>query len=227
VHWSDPVLVQPFPAALPTADQPRNVWAPEIRWDPVAGDYIVLWSSTTDRESNNDNGSGNDGKPGGYDHRIYATRTKDGKTFSAARLWFDQGFSVIDAQMVLADRWIMVVKDEKNQNLGGKNLRLTFAPRDFSQPWTPVSAPVAGPGSTLRPHEMAEGPCLLHWHDQWYLYWDAFANGHYCLATSTDLEHWTDHTEELQMPPQPRHGTMFIAPREAVGWLREAGEPTR
>jgi hypothetical protein len=69
---------------------------------------------------------------------------------------------------------------------------------------------------------MAEGPSLLKWRGQWFLYWDAFANKHYSLASSGDLKTWTDRTAELQMPPHPRHGTVFRAPRAAVGWLVKA-----
>lgn len=113
----------------------------------------------------------------------------------------------------------MVFKNEKEIPLGGKNLRLSFAPADLSKPWSPASEPIAGPGSAVRPKEMAEGPTLVKWNQQWFLYWDAFANGHYSLAVSTDLKTWTDRTAELTLPPHPRHGTVFRAPRAAVAGL--------
>ena len=228
-QWSDPVKVQPFPASLPAEDQPRNMWAPEICWDPVQKNFAIFWSSTTDRESRNGDGSSDNGKDGANDHRIYLSRTADGKTFMDAKLFFDQKFSSIDAMLAFDDkgagdpkegRWIMVLKHEQEIRLGGKNLRLTTAPADFSQPWTPVTKPIAGPGAPLREKEMAEGPSLLKWKGQWYLYWDAFANAHYSLATSANLETWNDRTVELKMPPHPRHGTVFVAPRLMVAWLR-------
>ena len=116
-------------------------------------------------------------------------------------------------------RWVLVYKNEEEPKNGGKNLRLATAPADFSQPWSMAATPLAGPGSTVRPNEMAEGPSFLKMNRVWYLYWDAFANGHYSLATSADLQHWTDRTAELQLPPHPRHGTVFRAPRSAVSWL--------
>lgn len=228
VHWSEPVKVQPFPDSLAAEDQPRNIWAPEIHWDPVQQDYLILWSSTTERESRNGDGSSMSGKDGDLDHRFYISRTRDGKTFSPARLFFDPKFCCIDGMMVfdpaggksLFDaRWILVLKNEQEVKLGGKNLRLSFAPSDFSK-WSPVSAPIVGPGSTIRPNEMAEGPSLLSWNGQWLLYWDAFANGHYAMASSTNLTQWQDKTAELQLPPHPRHGTVFKAPKAAVGWLK-------
>jgi beta-xylosidase len=225
-HWSEPVRVQPFPESLPPADQPRNVWAPEICWDPVQTNYAIVWSSTTERESRNGDGSSMDGKDGSWDHRLFVSRTADGKIFSKAKLFFDPKFCCIDGMLafdasVSGGRWALVFKHEQEQGLGGKNLRLVFAPADFSQPWSPVGGPLAGPGSSVRPTEMAEGPSLMKWHGTWYLYWDAFANGHYSLATSPNLRDWTDRTAELQLPPHPRHGTVFCAPRNIVQALKE------
>ena len=225
-HWSEPVQVQPFPAALPSEDQPRNVWAPEICWDPVQTNYAIVWSSTTERESRNGDGSSTDGKGGSLDHRMFVTRTADGKTFTDAKLFFDPKICCIDGMLALDEsaggkRWVMIFKNEQTIPRGGKNLRLTTAPADFSQPWAPAGAPIVGPGSTIRPKEMAEGPSLLKWKGVWYLYWDAFANGHYSLATSPDLLVWTDRTSELQLPPHPRHGTVFCAPRSLVQTLKD------
>ena len=217
VTWSEPVQVKPFSEALPADERAGNVWAPEICWDPVQKNYAIIWSSTVKSI------------PGG--HRIYIARTADGKTFTDAKIFFDQKFNVIDGMMVFDDagatdpkagRWVMAVKNELPIAEGGKNLRLTSAPADFSQPWEPVSNPIAGPGSTVCANEMAEGPSLLRWNKGWFLYWDAFASGHYAMASSPDLKVWTDRTADLEMPPRLRHGTIFRAPRSAVGWLKKS-----
>lgn len=214
VTWSEPVLVSPFPEATDPNDLPRSVWAPEIHWDPLQKDYLILWSSNTPRL-------------GGF--RTFATRTSDGKTFSSAKLFFDPGIAVIDAQMLLenpqpkdpaAARWVMVVKDERSIKEGGKNLHLTTAPLDFSRPWTPLSPSVFGPGSTVRPEEMVEGGCLVKIGGEYRLYCDAFSSKHYSVAKSSDLKTWTDLTPQLIMPKGVRHGTVFTAPRAAVGWLK-------
>ena len=207
VRWSEPVKVEPFPAAQ---RQPGNVWAPEICWDPVQKNYLIFWSSTLDSRG----------------HRIYCSRTSDGKKFSEAKVLLDPKYSCIDGMLAMdgmgsRKRWILVYKNEEEPNRGGKNLRLATSPADFSQPWSLVDMPIAGPGSTIRPNELAEGPSLLHIGKVWHLYWDAFANGHYSMAVSTDLKNWTDRTAELQMPSNLRHGTIFRAPRSAVGWLKK------
>lgn len=221
LNWTEAVKVTPFPESLPDAEQPRNVWAPEIHWDEAKQEFAILWSSTTDKESNDGDGSTMNGKEGGHDHRIYVTRTKDGKTFTPAALFFEPGYCCIDAVLArTGDRWTMVFKDEREIALGGKNLKFAYTP-DLATAPKVEGGPVAGPGSPLRPKEMAEGPSLFLWNGVWNLYWDAFANGHYSLATSPDLKTWTDRTAELKLPPHPRHGTVFRAPRAVVEKLKK------
>lgn len=219
--WSEPVMVTPFPESLPEEDQPLNVWAPEIRFDPVHDDFFILFSSTTPRELHD----GDSIIAHDLDHRSYVVRTKDGKTFSDARLFFDPGFSVIDPVLQLdGDRWAMVFKHELQPQDGGKNLRLTFAPKDLEKPFPPKIGepftPILGPGSPLRANEQVEGPSLLHQDGKWWLYCDAFRNHHYTLITSPDLKTWSDETDQLDMPPALRHGTVFLAPGDKVAWLR-------
>lgn len=210
-EWSEPRRVTPFPESLPDDKQPQNVWAPEICWNPIEKKYFIFWSSTL---------------PGRDGHRIYMTTSADLESFSDAALFIDPGYNSIDGMMTLDPqgsmsekdwRWVMVLKDERETAQGGKNIRLTTAPADLSEPWATPGPPIIGPHSAVRPHEMAEGPSLLKWKDTWYLYWDAFANGHYSVAASKDLRTWTDRTDELKMPPNhPRHGTVFRVPRRAV-----------
>ena len=99
VRWKEPRQVKPFPGSLPADDQPDNIWAPEIHWDPLKQDYFILFASTTPRERNDDDDSNNNGQRGSqYDNRMFITRTKDFRTFTGAKLFFDRGFALIDAQ---------------------------------------------------------------------------------------------------------------------------------
>lgn len=232
VSWSEPRQIRPFPASLPAADQPSNIWAPELHWDPFKRDFFVLFASTTPRERNdgdNSDNKGNNTSP--YDNRIYFTRTADGRQFSDAILFFDQGFSCIDAVMrvdTTGERWVMVVKCSRDPNVNpmpGRNLRLTFTGPDLDHPeFTPASAPIAGTHSPMFSHpdavkSMAEGQSLIRYRDQWWLYWDEPAGNGMQLATSPDLVEWT-HQKKFTFPAGAKHGTAFIAPRAAIGWLR-------
>lgn len=236
--WSDPRQIKPFPETLPADDQPENVWAPEIHFDPSRGDYFILFSSTTKRQRTNGDRSDNKGNnTSPYDNRIFITRTKDGRAFSDAKLFFDQGFSCIDAVMQIDPasvrgekdcRWVMVVKCSRDWNLKtmpGRNLWLTFTGPDLDHPnFTPVKGPIAGNYSKMfnnpdPPKSMAEGPSLLQFHGQWLLSWDEPAGAGIQLATSPDLETWTHH-KEANFPRGVKHGTLFAAPREAIAWMK-------
>ena len=232
VQWSQTRMVRPFPTAWSDEDQPENIWAPEIHWDPSAKNYFILFASTTRRERTNGNGSDNKGdNTSPYDNRIFIVRTGDGRSFTNAELFFDQGFSCIDAVMHLDEggkRWILVVKDSRNADLKvmpGRNLRVAFTGLNLDRPeFTRVSAPIAGdhaPIFTDAQHSMAEGPSLIRFQRQWWLYWDEPAGSGLNLATSRDLKHWT-HRKELLMPARGQHGTAFFAPKQAVGWLDTA-----
>lgn len=221
VTWSEPVQVTPFPHDLPEPDQPGNVWAPEIHWDPVQENFLILFSSTTPREKND----GDSPIVHDLDHRTYAVR-KSGDKFGSARLFLDRNVSLIDPVLGFDEagqRWVMIIKHELTPELGGKNFRLAFAPADLASPFPPafseLSDPILGPGSPIRPREWIEGPSLIRDGDTWRLYGDAYRDGHYSMITSTDFEAWHDETSALEVPAGTRHGTVFRAPRAAIGWL--------
>ncbi|MCO6045531.1 hypothetical protein NG895_16590 [Aeoliella sp. ICT_H6.2] len=218
VEWSEPQMIQPFPEGQ---EQPNNIWAPELFHDPVADDFKIAWASTLPSELNDDDGSAD--RHGG-DHRMYYLSTKDFQTFSKPELLVeDQNYSMIDGFMVYDEpneRWVTSVKSEVSPERGGKNLRLAFSPPKISpRSFKKVSGPIVGPGSPVRSDSWAEGASLVRWHGKWLLYWDCYTKHHYGLAESDDLESWRDQTDQLEFPVQhPRHGTVFVADTEQLGW---------
>ncbi|WP_146583994.1 glycoside hydrolase family 43 protein [Posidoniimonas polymericola] len=222
INWSTPQQVQPFPNG---SEQPNNTWAPEILWDHIASDYKIVWSSTLPSELNDNDGSQD---PHGGDHRMYYTSTTDFQSFSSPELIYpDLDYSVIDAHIVWqpggrggTGRWVMSLKREQGASQGGKNIRLAFSdaaisPASFINP----TEPYVGSGTAIQGGQEAEGSSMVYWNDEWLLYWDAYTSGHYSLASSTDLENWTDDSNELSFPvDHPRHGTVMIADAANVGW---------
>jgi len=201
VEWSEPVRVEPFGSEI----KPQSSWAPEICWDPIQTNFMIFWSARLDPK---------------VGHRVYLTRTPDGKSFSKATLFLDRDYRCIDSALVLdepGERWIMAYKNEEES---GKNLRIATAPLDFSKPWNDLGVPIIGRGTPICSEFMTEGPSILKKDDSWWIYWDAPKGKIYGMASSKDLINWTDHTDELTLPPYPRHGTVFRAPRSAVGWLK-------
>lgn len=237
VHWSESRQVKPFPDSLPADDQPDNIWAPEIHSDPLKQDYFILFASTTPRERNNEDDSNNNGKRGSqYDNRVFITRTKDFQTWTAAKVFYPCDFASIDAVMRRDEtnqRWVMVLKcsrDENLQRMPGRNLWLTFANLDLDKPnFTPLAGPIAGNHAPMFSNpdprkSMAEGPSLLWVGDHWLLTWDEPAGGGLQLATSPDLKTWT-HVKSAAFPLHAQHGTLFLAPRTAVGWISQTSAP--
>jgi hypothetical protein len=240
VHWSEPRQVRPFPESLPPEDQPDNIWAPEIHWDPFKKDFFILFAATTPRERNDDDESGNNGRRGDkYDNRIYITRTKDGREFSDAKLFYDPPFSCIDACMKFdeaSQRWVMVIKKSRHFSMKtnpGRNLWITYTAPDLDHPQLgPLEGPIAGDGapmfSTTDPAKaMAEGQSLLFYRDRWLLLWDEPMGNGLQLASSKDLKSWTHLKDAVlpglkhsEPPSHAYHGTIFLAPRSAVGWLK-------
>jgi len=230
-QWSEPKKLQPF---APSTEQPNNVWAPEIFRDNVAGDFKIVWSSTLQSELEDGDGSEDSH---GNDHRMYYIATTDFESFSKPELLYnDDSCSTIDAHVAFDegeeddpadDRWVMALKKEVPAEEDGKNIRLATSPRhispsSFGQP----TAAIVGMGTPIQGKQYAEGPSLVKWNGEWLLYWDSYTARHYSLATSSDLETWKDESEQLSMPAKhPRHGTVFTADRDAVGWeLSKASE---
>jgi hypothetical protein len=244
--WSEPVRVEPFRRWL-ERDRPHNTWAPEVHWDPVQKNYAILWSSATagmdGSGGHNSGGLENDPnrrvKPDLRHHRTFISRTSDFRNFTDAKAFFSPGLSEIDACLafddrgtpdVSDDRWVMAIKHEQFQELGGKNIRLTTAPADLTRPFPPAfrsptdpskpwSDPVAGPGSNVQANQWVEGPTLMRVGNEWRLYFDMYRlrTNRFGLATSRDLIHWTDRTDQMKVPPDAHHGTIFRAPRAVVG----------
>jgi hypothetical protein len=95
VDWSEPRLV------CVAAEDAGCTWAPEAVYDEVAGDYLVFWASR--------NRSDNFAK-----QRIWASRTKDFKTFSEPFIYIDKAMDVIDTDIVGdGGKYYRFSKDEK------------------------------------------------------------------------------------------------------------------
>lgn len=220
--WTDTTLVRPFPNDRPAEQQPKNVWAPEVHYDPVEENFFIVFSSTLPSRLGDD-AEGADTH--GNNHRMYVVRTEDFHSFTDAKLFYDPGFSSIDGQLVYQPaeqttngeaRWIMAFKHERLPEHGGKTIRLGTRDPETSS-FSDYSEPIVGPGSGLN-EDWAEGPTLLQTDDgTWCLYWDAYRQGYYGLARSPDLNKWTEITDSLNTGVEdPRHGAFFHAPADAL-----------
>jgi len=216
IHWSEQLYVP----AMTHEKEVQNTWAPELAWDAENREWMIIWASTirgrfadTDPKVPEGNSILN--------HRLYATSTKDFKTFSKTRLFYDDGFSVIDAVVVpVEDRFAMVLKDERHHPVAKKNLRIAWASK-ASGPYG-AAAPSFSQALT---REWLEGPTVIKVGDTWFLYADEYRKKHYVLMTSKDFACWKDETARLSFPKGMRHGTAFPVSRDLLtGLLKAAAE---
>jgi hypothetical protein len=192
----------------------RNSWAPEIDYDAKRGEYLIFWASTVPGKFPETAGSsGRD-----LNHRIYCTTTKDFVTFTPTRLFYDPGFSVIDATILPANgRFYLIVKDE-TVNPPKKHLRIAFSD-DLAGPYTNLSPPFTPEGLWV------EGPTAIKIGDEYLVYFDAYKKEYYGAMRSRDLKTWEDVSDKMIFPSEGttvrmRHGTVIAVPAAMVERLR-------
>jgi hypothetical protein len=147
---------------------------------------------------------------------MYCTTTKDFQTFTPARLFFDPGFSVIDATMIPAGgKYYLIFKDETLKPVK-KHLRVAAGDsiegpfKDLSEPFTP---------------SWVEGPTALTTDDQYLVYYDMYTARTYGAMRSRDLKKWQDVSAQLSFPKGTRHGTVFAVSHEVLtALIRSSGK---
>ncbi len=201
IAWEPQTLV-PVMGGIPHV---RNCWAPECFWDREAGLYRLIWSSSTTAPNH----------PTDLNHRIWQTTTHDFQTFTPAELFFDPGYSVIDATVVRRDdgTYLMAFKDERGDNAGRqrpfgpntdwKAIRVSTAPTG-NGPWGEPSAFVTP--------SLTEGPALFRLPDgrTWAMIFDRFAHAGYAARVShDDGQTWEPLPGPMVFPPGPRHASVL------------------
>lgn len=213
VTWSAQQEV-PVMAHEPTV---RNSWAPEIVYDAKRREYLIFWASTIPGRFPATAGSSEDA----YNHRMYYTTTKDFVTFAPTKLFYDPGFSVIDATFLSANgRHYLIIKDE-TRTPPKKYLQIAESD-DPHGPFRALSAPFTPPGLWV------EGPTALKIGQDFVVYYDAYQTKHYGALRSRDLKTWEDVTARLSLPDEGtpvrmRHGTVIEVPTAVIQTLRAAG----
>lgn len=180
-----------------------NCWAPEIFWDSGKQRYLIFWASTVTNRFLETAGQSENR----YNHRMYCTTTTDFKTFAPTRLFYDPGFSVIDATLLaVGDRFHLIIKDETVKP-PRKHLRIAGA----DSPEGPFER--LGPPFT---RSWVEGPTALKVGDWHLVYFDAYRDRRYEALRSRDLETWEDISSLISLPRRARHGTALAVPGRIV-----------
>jgi hypothetical protein len=206
INWSAQRAFRPM-TLEPTA---LNVWAPELFYDAEKRQYLLFWSTTIPGRFPATDKSGDNGR----NHRIYVTTTKDFHTFTPTRLFYDQGFSVIDATIIKDKRrYVMVFKDETRWPAAQKNIHYAVSKR-AAGPYEATSPPISG-------NYWAEGPTAIKIGERWIVYFDKYREHRYGAVASADWKQWEDISAQLQFPDGVRHGTVLRVSRAVLTRLLE------
>jgi predicted GH43/DUF377 family glycosyl hydrolase len=199
IHWSEQKLISVMDHEPTTV----NVWAPELFYDDEQKQYIIIWASCIpgrfekgiEEDSNN--------------HRMYYTITKDFKTFSKTKLFFDPGFSVIDVVIVkrAAKDYVLVLKDNTRPE---RNIKVAFAD-DPLGPWKNVSKPFTD--------NFTEGPAVVKVKDEWLIYYDSYRKKIYETSATKDFINFENITNKTKVPEGHKHGTIVTVKMKIVRQL--------
>ncbi len=210
IHWSEqkgiPVMMH--------EPEAHNCWAPELFYDSRSKTYYIFWATTIPGRHKEVATSESEK---GLNHRMYYVTTKDFKTFSKTKMFFNPDFSVIDAAVVkdeLNNDYIMIVKNE-NSNPAEKNLRVTRTKNIAKGFPIEVSAPING-------DYWCEGPTPIFVGDDLYVYFDKYTQHKYGAVKSSDCgKTWEDVSDRVSFPKGTRHGTAFKVERSVLNKLME------
>ncbi|EHQ29199.1 glycoside hydrolase family 43 protein [Mucilaginibacter paludis] len=200
IHWSEQVQL-PVMEHEPTA---QNCWAPEITYDDATKTYMIYWATTIPNRFPQPDTSA-EGKKN--NHRIYYQTTKDFKTYSDTKLLYDEGFSVIDATIVKDGKQFMMFLKDETKSPVQKNLHIAYSKK--------LTGPYSKPTAKITGDYWAEGPTSFKIGDKWLVYFDRYREHRYGAISSTDLSHWTDISNRIDLPKGIRHGSILkITPQE-------------
>jgi len=194
IHWS----TQQYIPVMESEKDALNCWAPEIIYDNTTKRYMIYWATTIPGRFP----EGDTSDEGKYNHRIYYTTTKDFKKFSPAAILYNKGFSVIDATIHKEKNfYFMFLKNETLKPFPEKNIRIATS-RHLTYGYGEPSASITG-------EYWAEGPTVIKWKGQWFVYFDKYRDHSYGALISRDLKKWKDISRQLDFPGGARHGTVF------------------
>lgn len=193
LHWSEQKFI-PVMVHEPTA---RNCWAPEVFYDDDSKQYLIFWSTTIPGRFPDTEKSGDDK----YNHRMYYTTTRDFETFSETKLFYDQGFNVIDGTLIKENNnYILFLKDE-TRTPPQKNIRIARS-KNLTSNYSKPTPPITG-------NYWAEGPTPIKIGNHWIVYFDKYRKHSMGAVRSNDLERWEDISDKISFPEGTRHGTVF------------------
>ena len=187
----------------------RNIWAPERFQDRATGEVVLLWSSSFE-------------DAGWKRSRLWFATTRDGQSFTPAKVLFAPPYSVIDGTLLQHEGtyYLFHKEEEFSPNTGERRaIRLATADR-LEGPYRihegPLNqgqiAPVITEGPAVMPDPQKPG---------WLLLYDYCMSNRYGVSSSPDLIHWSIE-ETVSLPPDARHGSVVRLTAAEAAALRSS-----
>jgi hypothetical protein len=196
IHWSE----QQFIPVMQQEPDAFNVWAPEIFYEKDSAQFLIVWATTIpfrfpkgqEDEKNN--------------HRLYCTTTRDFRLFTPTRLFYDPGYSVIDATVVQrgAHDFVLVFKDNTRLQ---RNIKVAFSDR--------AAGPYHDDSPSFTP-EFTEGPTVAKAGKDWLIYFDGYRAKKYGAVRTTDFKTFTDISDSVSVPIGHKHGTIVMTDKKTL-----------
>lgn len=157
-------------------------WAPEAIWDPVAGKYMVYFSSNEADSAANESS------------KIWYSYTSDFKNFDEKQLLFDPGYGVIDADITpYKNGYVMMYKKEAKSDPGSKKVWYTFktgkSPSNSDGEYDAANAKIFESVSNTQ----AEGPQVfpISGTSSYGVLVDYFSDGGFGFSYTSDFESYS------------------------------------
>ena len=157
-------------------------WAPEAIWDPVAGKYMVYFSSNEADSAANESS------------KIWYSYTSDFKNFDEKQLLFDPGYGVIDADITpYKNGYVMMYKKEASSDPGSKKVWYTFktgkSPSNSDGEYDAANAKIFESVSNTQ----AEGPQVfpISGTSSYGVLVDYFSDGGFGFSYTSDFESYS------------------------------------
>jgi hypothetical protein len=190
LHWSE----QRACPVMAGQGACKQCWAPEVRYDASTNEFLIYWSSSVAPDY----------------IKTYATTTKDFKTFTPARVFFDPGYAEIDATIV-EDRGRYALFFKQN----GHGIRIAHAEK-LQGPYGDISPLFAHEGG-----DQWEGPSAIRIGEDMIAYVDKFHSKERMGAwRSRDFQTWENITAQTTGLFDIRHGCVLRVPRSIVAKLQ-------
>lgn len=157
-------------------------WAPEAIWDPVAGKYMVYFSSNEADSAANESS------------KIWYSYTSDFKNFDEKQLLFDPGYGVIDADITpYKNGYVMMYKKEASSGTAAKKVWYTFktgkSPSNSDGEYDTANAKVFESATNT----VAEGPEVfpISGTSSYGVLVDYFSSGGFGFSYTSDFESYS------------------------------------